>query len=298
MVREGVSIEEARSKIWMYDVHGLIVEVREKKITERAQRIKIDLWFHLPLVVMMQMYLFLLIFNDDAIVKDNPLILWCRVVHKMIWMDHRHLTSKKEGRSRIWRQWLNMSNLRSWWVRRRIRSSISPSRWILGASGVARLFHDGVLRRMAQINERPVIFALYVTNLDRAHHSFHPSWRMFRSNPTTKAECTAEEAYRETHVYPHSFSLSRVYCSKIFQGRCVFASGSPFKPVLYKDKTFHPGSEQPYNCSIRHFPTHLGQGNNAYIFPAIALATIACAARHVQEDMFLLAAQVNCSLLH
>jgi hypothetical protein len=27
MVREGVSTEEARNKIWMYDVHGLIVEV-------------------------------------------------------------------------------------------------------------------------------------------------------------------------------------------------------------------------------------------------------------------------------
>jgi len=38
---------------------------------------------------------------------------------------------------------------------------------------------------------------------------------------------------------------------------------------------------------------NLGQGNNAYIFPSIALATIACAARHVEEDIFLIAAQVN-----
>ena len=27
MVREGITVEEARSKIWMYDVHGLIVDV-------------------------------------------------------------------------------------------------------------------------------------------------------------------------------------------------------------------------------------------------------------------------------
>jgi malate dehydrogenase (oxaloacetate-decarboxylating)(NADP+) len=37
----------------------------------------------------------------------------------------------------------------------------------------------------------------------------------------------------------------------------------------------------------------IGQGNNAYIFPAIALATVACAARHVEEDMFLIGAQVK-----
>jgi len=33
----------------------------------------------------------------------------------------------------------------------------------LGASGVARLFHEGVLKKMAAINERPVIFALYAS---------------------------------------------------------------------------------------------------------------------------------------
>jgi malic enzyme len=31
----------------------------------------------------------------------------------------------------------------------------------VGASGVGKLFHDGVLKKMAQANERPIIFALY-----------------------------------------------------------------------------------------------------------------------------------------
>jgi malic enzyme len=30
----------------------------------------------------------------------------------------------------------------------------------IGASGVAKLFHDAVLKKMSDINERPIIFAL------------------------------------------------------------------------------------------------------------------------------------------
>lgn len=143
---------------------------------------------------------------------------------------------------------------------------------------------------MAQVNERPVIFALYETccYLVRIFTFFDE----YRSNPTSRAECTAEEAYRETHVRLVLSLTSSCFVVSI-QGRCIFASGSPFKPVAYKDKTFHPG----FVVIIEfHSNTdgHLGQGNNAYIFPAIALATIACAARHVEEDMFLIAAQVNC----
>ncbi len=106
---------------------------------------------------------------------------------------------------------------------------------ILGLSGQPNTFTQDVIEAMAQYNDRPVIFAL--------------------SNPTSKAECTAEEAY--------SFS----------DGRAVFASGSPFDPVTIGNQTFVPG-----------------QGNNAYIFPGVGLGVIASQARTISDEMFLAAA--------
>jgi malate dehydrogenase (oxaloacetate-decarboxylating)(NADP+) len=108
---------------------------------------------------------------------------------------------------------------------------------LLGLSGQPGLFDREIIEAMATINERPIVFAL--------------------SNPTSKAECTAEQAYGWS------------------DGRAVFASGSPFDPVTVGNRTFVPG-----------------QGNNAYIFPGVGLGVAVSGACRVTDEMFLAAANV------
>jgi len=107
---------------------------------------------------------------------------------------------------------------------------------IIGVSTVPKLFNREVIEAMARINERPIIFPY--------------------SNPTSRSECTAEEAYKWS------------------EGRAVFASGSPFPPVEINGRRFVPG-----------------QGNNVYIFPAMGMAVFATEATRVTEEMFIVAAQ-------
>lgn len=58
------------------------------------------------------------------------------------------------------------------------------------------------------------------------------------------------------------------------QGRVIFCSGSPFPPVTINGKTYKPG-----------------QGNNAYIFPGVALGVLATLMHHIPDDVFLIAAR-------
>jgi malate dehydrogenase (oxaloacetate-decarboxylating)(NADP+) len=120
-------------------------------------------------------------------------------------------------------------------------SALKPS-ILIGVSGQPQTFTRPVIETMAALNDRPVIFAL--------------------SNPTTKSECTAEQAYAWS------------------DGRALFASGSPFAPVTQAGRTFVPR-----------------QANNAYVFPGIGLGVICCGARRVTDGMLLAAARTLAAAL-
>jgi len=113
---------------------------------------------------------------------------------------------------------------------------------IIGVASVGRAFTQDIVKTMAAQNARPMIFAL--------------------SNPTSKSECTAEEAYRWS------------------EGRALFACGSPFDPVTLGDQRFVPR-----------------QCNNSYIFPGVGLGAIVSGASRVTDDMFMAAARVLADLV-
>jgi len=108
---------------------------------------------------------------------------------------------------------------------------------LLGLSGAPGTFHEEIITEMSKrcTHQTPIIFPL--------------------SNPTSKAECTFEQAVKWT------------------DGRLLFASGSPFKPVKHKGKMIYPT-----------------QGNNMYIFPGLGLGVTTCRAKYITNKMLYRAA--------
>jgi malate dehydrogenase (oxaloacetate-decarboxylating)(NADP+) len=113
---------------------------------------------------------------------------------------------------------------------------------LIGATGAPGTFTKAIIERLSAINSRPVVFAL--------------------SNPTSRAECTPEQAYEWSG------------------GRAIYASGSPFAPVTYEGAVHRPA-----------------QGNNAYVFPGIGLGAVACRARTLPDELFLVAARTLANLV-
>jgi malate dehydrogenase (oxaloacetate-decarboxylating)(NADP+) len=109
---------------------------------------------------------------------------------------------------------------------------------LIGVSTKGGAFNQRVVETMSRLNERPIIFAL--------------------SNPTDKAECTAEQAYTWS------------------KGKALYAAGVQFPEVTMNGRTFHPG-----------------QANNFYIFPAIGLATYVARPRRITDECFIVAAEAS-----
>ncbi len=107
---------------------------------------------------------------------------------------------------------------------------------LIGVSASPGAFTQEVVQLMTQLNAQPIIFSL--------------------SNPTSKSECTAQQAYEWS------------------EGRALFASGSPFDAVTFGGRTYVPR-----------------QGNNSYIFPGVGLGAIGVRTRRVTDEMFLAAAR-------
>jgi len=107
---------------------------------------------------------------------------------------------------------------------------------LIGLSGVANSFDEEVIRELTKYSDNPIIFAL--------------------SNPTSNSECTAQQAYEWS------------------DGKCIFASGSPFDPVEYNNKTYYPA-----------------QGNNMYIFPGLGFGAVLSKAKNVSEGMITVASK-------
>lgn len=166
---------------------------------------------------------------DEGLTREQALEkIWMMDIKGLV-VESRDTSDWNDHKKALVRQGPHLTDLHE------ILDTVQPTA-LVGASAATGAFTGDVLKKMTTFAERPIIFAL--------------------SNPNSKAECTAAQAYEHT------------------RGRCIFASGSPFEPVEFNGKTYTTG-----------------QGNNAYIFPGIALAVMAAQAPSIPEKTFIVASK-------
>jgi malate dehydrogenase (oxaloacetate-decarboxylating) len=106
---------------------------------------------------------------------------------------------------------------------------------LIGTSTQSGAFTESIVRHMASTVDRPIILPL--------------------SNPTSKAEAIPEDLIRWT------------------EGRALVATGSPFPPVSYGERTYT-----------------IAQANNALVFPGLGLGVAVVRARRITDAMIAAAA--------
>ncbi|MGM1299501.1 NAD-dependent malic enzyme, partial [Enterobacter hormaechei] len=107
---------------------------------------------------------------------------------------------------------------------------------LIGVSGQTGLFTEEIIREMHKHCERPIVMPL--------------------SNPTSRVEATPQDIIAWT------------------EGNALVATGSPFDPVVWKDKLYP-----------------IAQCNNSYIFPGIGLGVIASGASRITDEMLMSASE-------
>ncbi|MBC3767693.1 NAD-dependent malic enzyme [Neptunicella marina] len=107
---------------------------------------------------------------------------------------------------------------------------------LIGVSGQYGLFTEDAIKAMHQHCAQPIIFPL--------------------SNPIKQIEAHPEDVINWT------------------DGEAIVATGSPFKPIEYKGKTYP-----------------IAQCNNAYIFPGIGLGVLAGGIRRITNEMLMVASE-------